>query len=80
MRGFGYPHGDDEAEQPVELREVTLLCDVEDLRRLAVFIHEAIATCDAAPPSVPRTWHLHLRDRDARWSEQEVDVILQMKP
>lgn len=80
MRGFGYARDDEEAEQPLELREVTLLCNIDDLRRLAVFVREAIATHDAAPSSVARAWLVHLRDRDPLWSEQEVDVIVQMKP
>ena len=39
---WGYPTGDDEREQPLQLREVTIVAEAALLRRLAEFFtHEA---------------------------------------
>lgn len=75
MRAFGYPRGDDEAETPIELREVSILVgSIDELERLRSFLDEVIATRTGARGP----WHLHLRDRDARWVEGEADVIVCM--
>lgn len=42
MRAFGYKRGDEDAEEPTELREVTFLCSVDDLHRLKAFLDKVI--------------------------------------
>jgi hypothetical protein len=79
MRAFGYVRGDDEAEEPTELREVTLLFDsVADLLRLKAFVEEAIAARTAHGSLGKGPWYDQLRDRDRAWTKAEADVILAM--
>jgi hypothetical protein len=76
MRAFGYVRGDDDAEAPTELQEVTLLCSVDDLHRLRAFIEKVITERSADDSLDKGPWHDHFRDRDGRWTEDEADVIL----
>jgi len=78
MRAFGYVRGDETAEEPTELQEVTLLCSVTDLRRLQAFIEKVIAERSADGTLDKGPWHDHFQDRDDGWTEDEADVILSL--
>jgi hypothetical protein len=79
MRAFGYKKGDDESEEPMELREATLLFDsVADLMRLKTFVEAAIAARTAHGSLGKGPWYDQLRDRDEAWTTDEADVILAM--
>jgi hypothetical protein len=80
MRAYGYVRGDEDAEAPIELREVSLLCSVEDLRRLRAFISAVIDERSADGSIDKEPWHDHLRDRDQAWTEDEADIILCFGP
>lgn len=76
MRAFGYRQGDDESEEPLELREVTLMCSGEDLRRLYNFIEKVLVSRSVDGSIDNGDWHEHFRDRDGQWTKKESDVIL----
>ncbi len=76
MRAFGYARGDDESEEPIELREVTMLCSIDDLRRLQAFLEKVITERSADDSLDKGPWHDHFRDRDERWTKEEADFII----
>ncbi len=76
MRAFGYKLGDEDSEVPIELKQVSLLCSVDDLHRLRAFIQTVIEERSADGSIDKHAWHDHLRDRDIQWTEDEADVIL----
>jgi len=80
MRAFGYRTDDEDAEQPIELREVTLLCNADDLRRLRAFIDGVLTERTAMGALSGEEWHEHLRDKDKQWTKDESDVILYFRP
>ena len=80
MRAFGYERGDQESEVPTELREVTLLCSVEDLHRQRAFIDAVLEERLANDSNDKQPRHDHLRDRDRHWTEDEADLILSFEP
>lgn len=73
MRAFGYQRGDELSAEPTELREVSLVCTVDELRRLQGFLAQILA--ERSAQDAPGR-HDHLRDRDPRWRQDDVDVIL----
>ena len=76
MRAYGYPKGDEDADQPTELAEVTLDGSVDELRRLRAFLDSVITEREAAGTLAQTPWHDHLRDRDPAWKEGDADLIL----
>jgi hypothetical protein len=82
MRAYGHEvsHGDqdeDHVPQPLELREATLSCNAEDLRRLHRFISAVLADAEAGGwLEDEQLWHEHFRDRDPEWTEEESDFII----
>ena len=80
MRAYGYeadrPTDDDEQAQPLRLREVTLGCSFDDIRRVARFVNEVLAVIDSGDVEPRPGWHMHFRDRDANWTKEEADLIL----
>jgi hypothetical protein len=76
MRAYGYKRDDEHSEEPIDLREITLLCNAEDLRRLHAFLEKVLVERAVADAE----WHEHLRDRDKSWTKEESDVILYFRP
>ncbi len=76
MRAFGYEKRNKESQEPVELREVTLMCSGEDLRRLYSFIEKVLVSRSVDGSIDKGDWHEHFRDRDERWTREESDIIL----
>ncbi len=70
--GDAYARGDEQEEGPLHLREVTLSCTVEDLRRVQRFVTEVLAKHPAMGPLD----HEHFRDRDPDWTDEESDFII----
>ena len=76
MSIYGYKKGVvDERNGPLELREVSLLFEPEDLRRVARFLHHYADELES------RRWrsnHVHLDSFDPAWREDHpgVDVII----
>ncbi len=85
MRAFGFEarkSDDDLDEDPpsLSLREVTLACSFEDIRRVARFMNEVVATVDSGVVTGKLQGHVHFRDTDARWTEEESDLIVAWDP
>jgi hypothetical protein len=80
VRAFGYevdqPADDDEEARLLNLREATLSCSFEDMRRVAQFVNEVVAMIDSDDVKPLPGWHMHFRDLDADWTEDEADLIL----
>lgn len=76
MRAFGYRADDEDSEELVSLKEVTLQCNADDLRRLANFLQQVLKEREAMGALQGEDWHEHLRDRDKTWTTQESDLIL----
>jgi hypothetical protein len=66
----------DNPPPPLSLREVTLVCSFEDIRRIARFANEVVAMIDSDDVKPLPGWHMHFRDLDANWTEDEADLIL----
>jgi hypothetical protein len=76
MRAFGYTKGENESEEPIELREVSMLCSIDDLRRLQAFLEKVITERSADNSLDKGPWHDHFRDRDERWTDDEADFMI----
>lgn len=76
MRAFGYTKGDNESEEPIELREVTMRCSVDDLRRLRAFLEKVITERSAGGSLDKCPGHEHFRDRDESWTKDEADFVV----
>lgn len=73
MKAFGYRRDDDDAEQPLELREATLSASPKTLKVIAAFIlqqAEAMERCGA------KYDHAHLRDSWPGWRKHFADLIV----
>lgn len=67
---------DDEGPPPIALREVSLVCSFEDMRRVARFVNKVVAMIDSDDVEPMPGWHMHFRDLDADWTEDEDDLIV----
>jgi hypothetical protein len=71
------PEDDDDKEPPaLSLREVTLVCSFEDMRRVARFVNEVVAMIDSDDVKPLPGWHMHFQFLDADWTKDEADFIL----
>ncbi len=73
MQAYGYAVDDWDSEMPMRLREATLTCSIEDLRRIRKFISDVLVEREAAGMV---DGHEHFRDRDAAWSDDESDLVI----
>ena len=84
MRTYGYEvrpddsleRNDDDDERLLRLREATLFCTENDLRRVHRFISEVLAEADEKGLFKLDGWHEHFRDRDPEWTKDEGDLII----
>jgi hypothetical protein len=80
VRAFGYeadPSADDSEDvRLLNLREATLSCSFDDMRRIARFVNEVVAMIDSGDVEPRPGWHMHFQDLDADWTEDEADFIL----
>jgi|GEM_PF-796449 len=91
---YEYPaeNEDDDGYGFVRLSEVSLLCNVEELKRLADFFNaevesitnylkrrnstEQLNSGTENPAKEPEHCHTHLRDWDKKWKEGSSDLII----
>jgi hypothetical protein len=86
MRVYGYEvrpddwlerdDDDDDERGPLQLREATLFCTENDLRRVHRFISEVLTEADEKRLFELEDWHEHFRDRDPEWTKDEGDLII----
>jgi hypothetical protein len=70
---------DDDVDDPppsIALRDVTLVCSFEDMRRVARFVNEVVATIDSDDVKPLPGWHMHFQNLDPDWVEGEADLIV----
>jgi hypothetical protein len=72
MKAFGYQN---EGEELVELREVSFLCDIEEIEKIMKFLQEVKAQHSAVINKTDLC-HSHFRDWDVSWKEGSVDIII----
>jgi hypothetical protein len=89
MRAYGYEVwgadvdlDDPNLEDPplLSLRETTLLCSFDDIRRVARFMNEIVAKIDSGYFTGELEGHVHFQDEDASWTEEESDLIVYWNP
>ena len=85
MRAYGKePRKSDEdldnPPPPIALREVTLACSFEDIRRVARFMDEIVALIDSGAIKGELEGHVHFQDTDASWTKEESDLIVGWDP
>ncbi len=72
MRAYGHEVGNDSSEkespEPVSLREVTLVCNAEDLDRIRSFVTDVIAKAEAPGGAS--------QEHQASWREDESSLII----
>jgi predicted alpha/beta hydrolase len=75
MKGYGYPIDDEEMEAPIPLKEITLVCSVDEIERIIGFLSHVKKTHKEIMGISDYT-HSHYRDWDKTWSKKEVDFII----
>ena len=70
----------DEEPPPLSLREVTLACSFEDIRRIARFLEDVVTLIDSGHYTGKLHGHVHFQDEDAGWTKEESDLILEWDP
>jgi hypothetical protein len=87
MRAYGYDKDEweasadrDETPRLLTLREATLSCNAEDLRRIHRFISDVLAEATAKEWFGLEGRHEHFRDRDPAWTDDESDLIIVFAP
>jgi hypothetical protein len=75
MKAFGYAVSDVDAEQPRELRELTLSLSVQEIELIVEFLQQAKRRFEAGSPT-PGESHFHLRDWWKGWNASVPDLII----
>jgi hypothetical protein len=75
MKVYGYDLADEDAESPMELREVTLSVTLADIDQLMAFLRDARDGFSAGKPR-PGHAHSHFSHWLPSWSPSQADVIL----
>jgi hypothetical protein len=84
MRAYGYEawQPEDGPDNPtlLELREVTLLCSFEEIRRVARFVNDIVAKIDSGHFTGKLEGHVHFQDEDGNWTTEDADFIVAWRP
>ncbi len=74
MKIFGYDKNDEEFDNIMELSQATLSCKKDDLDSIIDFLNEVRDEIKNA--NIEDEYHLHYRDYNTSWKEEESDLIV----
>jgi len=77
MKAFGYARADEEADAPMELREVSFVVTADELNDFVAFLDHV--RNDPARKGTGESTHFHYRDWSKKWNRSGSDIIILLK-